>query len=131
MTFRRVLFFYQLLTGLSDTSTGILLIAAPALTLHLMGLSARGGSLLYLSFVGVFVLSVGVACLYGAWLVRLPAFAVRLGEVWILTAIARGLVAASALEDVARRMGAGMVERRCIGWVVRTDSDRGTAKKVA
>jgi hypothetical protein len=102
MTFRRILFFYQLLTGLSDTSTGILLIAAPAVTLHLMGLSARSGSLLFLSFVGVFVLSVGVACLYGAWLARLPVFAFRLREVWILTAIARGLVAIFLLFKMLR-----------------------------
>jgi hypothetical protein len=102
MTFRRVLFFYQLLTGLSDTSTGILLIADPALTLHLMGLSSGGGSLLYLSFVGVFVLSVGVACLYGAWLAGLPVFAFRLREVWILTGIARGFVAIFLLFQMLR-----------------------------
>ena len=91
---KRLLFAYQLLTGLSDTSTGLLLIVAPGLTLHLMGLSASSGSLTFLSFIGAFVLSVGVACLYGAWLATLPVFALRLREVWILTAITRGLVAA-------------------------------------
>ena len=47
----------------------------------------------YLSFVGVFVLAVGIACLYGAWLARPINPEPRLEVVWLLTAITRGLVA--------------------------------------
>jgi hypothetical protein len=90
---RRSLFLYQLLTGLSDTSTGILLIFAPALTLHLMGLTRPTVAPVFLSFVGAFVLSVGIACLYGGWLVTQLHFSIRLREVWIITAISRGVVA--------------------------------------
>ncbi|MHB1020852.1 MAG: hypothetical protein ACYC46_11765 [Acidobacteriaceae bacterium] len=90
---RRLLFGYQLVIGLSDTSTGMLLIVAPALTLHLMRLHVLAVNLPFLSFIGAFVLSVGIACLYGAWLATRPAFAPKLEVVWLLTAIARGCVA--------------------------------------
>jgi len=86
----RILLGYQLITGLSDTATGVLLIFAPELTLHLMKLQAAPDALPFLSYVGVFVLSVGLACLYGASLTRHPE---RLEVVWLLTAITRSLVA--------------------------------------
>ncbi len=90
---RRVLLGYQLLTGIMDTSTGLLLIVAPELTLRLMRLQTSVNALPYLSFVGVFVLAVGIACLYGAWLARPINPEPRLEVVWLLTAITRGLVA--------------------------------------
>jgi hypothetical protein len=98
---RSLLIAYQLLTGLSDTSTGLLLIAAPALTLRLMRLHAAGGTLPFLSYIGVFVLSVGLACLYGAWLAVRRAPADKLEVVWLLTAITRGLVAVFVAVEVA------------------------------
>jgi hypothetical protein len=90
---RSLLIAYQLLTGLSDTSTGLLLIAAPAPTLHLMKLHAAADTLPWLSYIGVFVLSVGLACLYGGWLAASNALPDKLEVVWLLTAITRGLVA--------------------------------------
>ena len=90
---RSLLLLYQLLTGLSDTSTGILLIAAPVVTLRLMKLKAAEDTLPFLSYIGVFVLSVGIACLYGGWLAFRNASSDRLEVVWLLTAITRGLVA--------------------------------------
>jgi len=90
---RRILFLYQLLTGLSDGSTGLLLITAPALALHLMGLHVAADALPFLSYIGAFVLSVGIACLYGATLTVHPRFAAKLEVVWLLTAITRGIVA--------------------------------------
>lgn len=90
---RRLLFIYQLIIGLSDTSTGILLIAAPALTLHLMRLHVSANTLPFLSYIGAFVLSVGIACLYGALLTTRSVFTQKLEVVWLLTAITRGLVA--------------------------------------
>ena len=90
---RSILLGYQLLTGLSDTLTGVLLIASPALTLRLMGLQADPSTFPFLSYIGTFVLSVGVACLYGASLASRPGNSQKLETVWVLTAITRGSVA--------------------------------------
>ena len=91
---RRLLLGYQSLTGLSDSSTGVLLIVAPATTLHMMRLHAPQDALPYLSYVGVFVLSVGITCLYGGGLLATrPVLVQKLEAVWLLTAITRGLVA--------------------------------------
>ena len=65
---RSVLLSYQWLTALSDTVTGILLCIAPAATLSLMGVRASENAMPYVSYIGAFVLSVGIACLYGALL---------------------------------------------------------------
>jgi hypothetical protein len=94
MSKRSMLFTYQLLTGLSDTSTGFLLIFSPSLTLGLMKVHVVPNTVLFLSYIGVFVLSVGLACLYGAALTTTPASLQKLEVVWLLTAITRGLVAA-------------------------------------
>jgi len=98
---RSLLVAYQILTGLSDTSTGLLLIAAPAFTLRLMRLHPIPGTLPFLSYIGVFVLSVGLACLYGGWLALEQFSADKLEVVWLLTAITRGLVAVFVLIKVA------------------------------
>jgi hypothetical protein len=90
---RRILLVYQLLIGLSDTATGALLMAAPELTVRLMRLHVPGDALPYLSFIGAFVLSVGLACLYGAYLTSCGACQSRLEIVWLLTAITRASVA--------------------------------------
>lgn len=91
---RKLLVAYQLLTGLSDTSTGLLLITAPILTLRLMRLHVPApDALVYLSYIGTFVLSVGVACLYGARLAWGAESLQKLEVVWLLTAITRGVVA--------------------------------------
>jgi hypothetical protein len=75
---RPVLFSYQMLTGFSDSSTGVLLIAAPEFTLRLMGLHVPADALPFLSFVGAFVLSVGLCCLYGGYLAYCGACAGKL-----------------------------------------------------
>jgi hypothetical protein len=97
----RLLFLYQLLTGLSDTATGVLLVAAPAFTLHLMHVNAPPDALPYLSWVGAFVLSVGLACLYGAFLTTRPIFTAKLETVWVLTTIARASVALFVASQIA------------------------------
>lgn len=101
MTRRSILLTYQLLTGLSDTSTGLLLLAAPALTLHLMRLAAPAAALPYLSYIGAFVLSTGLACLYGALLTTRPHFTPKLETVWLLTALTRAIVALFVLAKVS------------------------------
>ena len=101
-----ILIAYQLLTGLSDTSTGLLLLIAPELTLKLMKLHVAAQTLPFLSYIGVFVLSVGIACLYGAWSAAKVAPAdlrqqTRLEVVWLLTGITRALVAVFVVIKVA------------------------------
>ena len=91
---RPLLLLYQLLLGASDTSTGLLLLFAPALTLRLMKLQPPPADALpYLSYIGAFVLSTGLACLYGALLATRPHSAPKLEAVWLLTAITRAAVA--------------------------------------
>jgi hypothetical protein len=96
----KLLLGYQILTGLSDTFTGLLLVFAPAFTLHLMQVKAPKDALVYLSYIGAFVLSTGVACLYGASLITPAHISEKLEAVWLLTAITRGLVALFVLSRI-------------------------------
>ena len=113
---RRILLGYQLLTGFSDSSTGALLIFAPALTLRLMHLQVSPSALPFLSYIGAFVLSVGIACFYGAFLTTRAAFAPKLEVVWLLTAITRGLVAIFIVSKIV----SGTLEA---GWMTVAISD--------
>ena len=97
---RSALIAYQIVIGISDTSTGALLIIAPQFTLRLMHLSAPSDALPFLSFIGAFVLSVGLACLYGAALTFHDACASRVRIVWLLTALTRSSVAIFVLAKV-------------------------------
>ena len=97
---RRVLLGYQLLTGLSNSSTGVLLIIAPALTLRLMHVRVSPDALPFLSYIGAFVLSVGIACLYGGFLTTRTHPAAKLEVVWLLTAITRGFVAIFVISEI-------------------------------
>jgi hypothetical protein len=97
---RNLLLAYHVMTGFSDTVTGILLVVAPQLTLHLMHLHASREALPFLSFIGAFVLSVGLACIYGGRLVACGGCAKRLETVWLLTAITRGIVAVFVTANV-------------------------------
>jgi hypothetical protein len=90
---RPILIGYQLLIGLSDTLTGALLIVAPAFTLQLMRLHAPADALPFVSFIGSFVLSVGLACLYGALVMARRGRPCKLEVVWLLTAMTRASVA--------------------------------------
>ena len=100
---RPMLIGYQLLIGLSDTLTGALLIFAPETALRLMFLEAPDDALIYVSFIGAFVFSVGVACLYGASLTYREQLGRRLETVWMLTALTRGSVACFVIAQVALR----------------------------
>ena len=113
---RRFLVGYQILTGLSDASTGALLILNPALTLRLMGLQGPPNTLPFLSFIGAFVLSIGIACFYGAVLATRLASAPKLEVIWVLTAITRGLVALVIVTKIL----SGSLETR---WAVVAISD--------
>lgn len=97
---RRILIGYQLAIGLSDTMTGVLLMVAPEYTLALMRLHAPADVSPYLSFIGSFVLSVGLSCLYGAWLMLRRKSPCKLEIVWLLTAITRASVAIFVLAQI-------------------------------
>jgi hypothetical protein len=97
---RPILFGYQLLIGLSDTSAGALLIVAPEMTLRLIRLHVPADALPFLSFIGAFVLSVGLACLYGAFLMARKASPCKLEVIWLLTAITRASVAIFVLTQI-------------------------------
>jgi hypothetical protein len=91
---------YQYLAGLGDTTTGLLLVFAPLWTMTLMGVQRLPQPIEYVSFVGVFVLGVGLAYLS---VTRLPLTAQntpRWQTVWILTALIRSLVAAFLLTEI-------------------------------
>ena len=97
---RSILLGYQLLIGFSDVTTGALLIVAPQFTLELMHLHPSADALPYLSFIGAFVLSVGLACLYGAFAARYRGWKSRMEMVWLLTAFTRASVAILVAEQV-------------------------------
>ena len=97
---RSVLLAYQWFTGLSDTCTGVLLYVAPAFTLGLMGIHAPLEANPYISYIGAFVLSVGISCIYGGLLITYNARAERLETVWLLTAFARSAVAIYLLKGI-------------------------------
>jgi hypothetical protein len=89
-----------LVIGLSDALTGALLIVAPEFTLGLMRLHVPADALPFLSFIGAFVQSVGLACLYGAFLTWRHCAASAIEAVWLLTAITRAAVAIFVLQSV-------------------------------
>ena len=97
---RSLLLGYQLLAGVSDTSTGALLIVAPIQVLGLMGLQVPADSAPFLSFIGAFVLAVGLSYLYGGLLVGRASSRSRLETVWLLTAIIRSSVAVFVFAEV-------------------------------
>lgn len=83
---------YQWLAGLCDVTTGVLLVSAPGWTLSLMGVR-HAPAFEFTGFIGVFVLSVGIAYGYAAWLPMNASNAPRWQTVWWLTAVSRSLVA--------------------------------------
>ena len=97
---RPILIAYQLVTGLSDSSTGALFLATPELTLQLLHLRAAPDALVYVSFIGAFVLSVGFACLYGTLLAYRARDKTKLATIWLLTGITRASVAIFVIEQV-------------------------------
>jgi hypothetical protein len=113
---RPILLGYQWLIGISDTLTGALLIVAPEFTLHRMGLHVPSDALAYLQFIGAFVLSVGLACLYGAMVMVRRGSPCTLQAVWLLTAMTRASVAVFVLAQV---FGHGLEP----GWLTVAASD--------
>lgn len=89
MTKTRFMKFWSVAVGSMDAITGLLLIFAPALVLRLLKIEAPSpDAMIFLSWIGVFVMAVGLS--YGLALGRHRGA----GEtVWMFTSLARILVA--------------------------------------
>ena len=98
---RRWLLLYQYIAGLCDSATGILLLAAPASTLALMGLSVVPQPIVFVGYIGVFVLSVGLTYLWAAmsWPLNNHAH-IGWSIQWKISALIRTLVALFVLWQV-------------------------------
>jgi hypothetical protein len=107
---RRLLLAYQLVNGLLDTVTGLLLLFSPGATLHMMSLHASPENFPFLSYIGAFVLSLGSAYLYGAFLTTQPAFLQKLQVVWLLSGVTRAFVALFLVASISGgAFGAGWI----------------------
>lgn len=84
---------FQWLAGTGDTATGGLLVFAPAWTLKLMGVQQLPQPVEFASFIGVFVLGVGLAYWMAARWPMNSQTSPRWQTVWVLTALIRSLVA--------------------------------------
>jgi hypothetical protein len=99
---RHWLILYQYIAGLCDSITGLLLMAAPEWTLHLMGLTVLPQPLTFVRYIGVFVLSVGLSYLWAAMRWPLTAHAhIGWSAQWKITALIRTLVALFVVWQVA------------------------------
>ena len=98
MTKTRFLKFWSVAVGSMDALTGLLLIFAPALVLRLLKIQAPSpDALVFLSWIGVFVMAVGLS--YGLALGRHRAA----GEtVWMFTSMVRILVAVFLTIQITR-----------------------------
>jgi hypothetical protein len=100
MTYRPLLW-YQTGIAASDTFTGISLLLAPLFTLRMMHIVVSDSTAVFISWIGSFVASVGIACAYGVKLMICGGCTKRLETVWLLTAISRGMVAAFLITNIA------------------------------
>ena len=98
---RPCLFAYQYIAGLCDSTTGLLLIAAPVWTLHLMGLAIIPQPVAFVRYIGVFVFCVGLSYLWAAvrWPLTVHAH-IGWSTQWKITAMIRTLVALFVLWQV-------------------------------
>lgn len=99
---RRWLILYQYIAGLCDTGTGLLLIVAPEWTLRLMGLSVIPQPIVFVRYIGVFVLAVGLTYLWAAVSLPLTSHAhIGWSVQWKVTALVRTLVAVFVVGQIA------------------------------
>ncbi len=99
---RTLVLLYHCIAGLTDTGTGLLLLLAPAWTLHLMGVSQLPQPIWYASYIGVFVLAVGAS--YFAILRNPLTQSARANcwrTQWMVTALIRSALAIFILAEIA------------------------------
>ncbi len=99
----RLLTMYEVAAGLSDTSTGLLLIFVPGWTLTLMRLNSLPQPIEFAGFIGAFVLSVGLTYLLTAMCWPLARSNADVWKAqWGITALIRSLVALYLFSQIAR-----------------------------
>jgi hypothetical protein len=99
---RTLVLLYHYLAGATDTGTGLLLLFAPAVALHVMGVSELPHPIWYASYIGVFVLCVGAsyfAVLRGPFAQSTRANCWR--TQWMITALIRSAIAIFILAQIA------------------------------
>jgi hypothetical protein len=105
---------YQYAAGLCDTCTGLLLVFVPGWTLRLMRIGVAPQPIEFASFIGIFVLGVGLTYLWFPITLQRPAAPIH--SQWRITALVRTLVAIFLLSEVF----SGKME---FGWIVVALSD--------
>ena len=103
MISRKLFSGFQLVAGVCDTATGLLLILSPRLALKLMGIRSVPAEPVLVSFIGAFVLSVGLAYLL---FVRSPRSTGELAasrSAWMITGIERLCVGSFVMVAVASK----------------------------
>lgn len=80
---------YQIAAGVCDSATGVALVLMPAMTLRLMGIQAERANLVWYSYIGAFVLSVGLSYFFPLLDDSLAGWRMQ----WRISALARTLVA--------------------------------------
>jgi hypothetical protein len=99
MTKLNFLKIWSVMVGGMDALTGLLLIFMPATVLRLLRIEAPGAdALVYLGWIGVFVLAVGLS--YG---LALGKHRGRGETVWLFTALVRMLVAVFIVTQITRK----------------------------
>lgn len=99
---KAVLELYQVAAGLSDTSTGLLLLVAPLPTLRLMHVTQSPTPVVFNSFIGAFVLGVGLTYLlvsFRAWQGRTTL--AEWESQWRATATIRSCIAIFLIAEIA------------------------------
>ena len=94
---------FQIAAGACDTATGLLLLLSPRITLKLMGVNEIPTEPVLVSFIGAFVLSVGLCYLLFAQTPRsLPELAAARAA-WLITGLQRLCVGCFVLIAVASK----------------------------
>ena len=100
----------SLIAGLADSLTGIFLIADPGLTLRFMGVDPIAGGEVFLRYIGVFVLGVGLAYFIGLNTIRKRNDWWEMRAIWKVTAILRLCVCLFTSIAIARgALGPGWI----------------------
>jgi hypothetical protein len=80
---------FTLMAGVMDTVSGLMLVFLPTFTLRLMFIPAIYTDMIFIQFVGAFVLAVGSSYLIGLWSVVRGKLWSELRVVWKITAFVR------------------------------------------
>jgi uncharacterized protein YjeT (DUF2065 family) len=94
MTNSRWITAFQYAAGLGDTCTGLLLVLAPELAARLMHVTILPSPIVFLSYIGIFVLCVGLSYLWVAWITSLGWGSASVWQTqWVITGLIRSSVA--------------------------------------